>query len=149
MAGLSHYYSRAKAGLMGINPHEATQLGEDWMIAGGTGLVLGLISASIGGLDKKIAGFTIPVDGLAAFGLALGGLMMRSPELKVASIAAGGSAATRTFEAFFKKSLGAHGDLDALQGGGLDALQDPYQLHAGWGYGYGQDDRLVEAARSL
>lgn len=145
MAGLSHYYGRAKSGLMNINPHEATQLGEDWLIAGATGMMLGLVSASIGGLEKDIAGFKVPVDGLFAFGLGAAGLAMRSPELRTASVAAGGSAATRTFEAFFKKALNAHGDFDSSD---IPFGHDPHQLSAG-GYAYGADDRLIEAARSL
>lgn len=135
---------------MNINPAEAVQLGEDWMIAAGTGAVLGLMSAATGGMDKKIFGMEIPMDGLAAFGLALAGLSLRSPELKVASIAAGGSAATRTFENFFKKTV-AHGDFD--QGNipfGYGWGGEPNQLGVGGfgSYGMGQD-RLVEAARLL
>jgi hypothetical protein len=122
---LAHYYAKGKAGLMGINTGEAVQHGEDLLIAGGTGLVLGAISASIGGLDHSVAGMKVPVDGMASVGLALAGLAMRSPELKVASVAAGGSASTRWFESFFKKSLGAHGDFD-----GSDI---PF------GYGYGHE----------
>lgn len=147
MSSLSHYYGRAKAGLMGINPNEAVQLGEDWMIAAGTGAVLGLMSAATGGMDKKIFGMEVPMDGLAAFGLALAGLSLRSRELQVASIAAGGSAATRTFEALFKKTVTA-GDFDQSDipfGWG----HEPAQMGTG-GFGFGMhQDRLVEAARHL
>lgn len=145
--GLSHYYSKAKGGLMGINPREATQLGEDWLIAGGTGLVLGLVSASIGGLDKTVAGMSVPVDGMAAFGFAIAGLAAGSPELKTASIAAGGSAATRTFEKFFKKSFKANGDFEGEADYGYGA--EPAQLQDQYGYGYGHEDRLVAAAANL
>jgi hypothetical protein len=147
---LAHYYSRAKGGLMNIDSKEAVQLGEDLLIAGGTGLVLGAISASIGGLDHHVAGMPVPVDGLASMGLALAGLSMRSPELKVASIAAGGSAATRTFEALFKRSLGAHGDFDGNDipfGYGME----PRSLNSGGSsqqYGYGSDS-LSRAAEIL
>jgi len=148
--GLTHYYHRAKQGLMGINPHEATQLGEDWMIAGATGAVLGLMSAATGGMDLKIAGLTVPKDGLAAFALALGGLTMGSKELKVASIAAGGAASSRVFEGFFKKSFGAHGDFD---GNDIPFGADPMQLGSGGvghGFGWGAErDRLIEAAANL
>jgi hypothetical protein len=144
MSSLSHYYSSAKSGLGKINPVEATELGEDMLIAGGTGAVLGLISAAKGGsLDMTIAGMSIPIDGLMSFGLGLAGLSMKSKELKVAAIAAGGSAATRTFAGFFKKGLAAHGDLDAANeafGG------DDHQY--GWGADAGHD-RLVEAAKFL
>lgn len=146
MSGLAHYYHKAKGGLMGINPREATQHTEDLLIAGGTGLVLGLVSASINGLDKKIAGFNVPVDGLASAGLAVAGLMMGSPELKVASIAAGGSASTRFFEGFFKKTMGAHGDFDSSDipfGYGAE----PQQLQDQYGYGYGEDRLMAAAAR--
>ncbi len=144
MASLSHYYSSAKHGLGAINPVEATELGEDMLIAGGTGAVLGLISAAKGGsLDMTIAGMSIPIDGLMSFGLGLAGLSLKSKELKTAAIAAGGSAATRTFSAFFKKGLAAHGDLDAAnEAFGNDGMQ----------YGWGADashDRLVEAAKFL
>lgn len=147
--GLSHYYSKAKGGLMGINPREATQLGEDWMIAGGTGLVLGLVSASIGGLDKQVAGMAVPVDGLAAAGLAIAGLAIGSPELKTASIAAGGSAATRTFEKFFKKSFAANGEGDFEGENEYSYGAEPAQLQDQYGYGYGHEDRLVAAAANL
>jgi len=149
MSSLSHYYGKAKSGLMNINPHVAGQLAEDWMIAGGTGLLLGLMSAATGGMDKKIAGFDVPMDGVAAAGLAIMGLGLHVPELKVASIAAGGSASTRTFEKFFKKSLGAHGDFDSSDiPFGSDG--DYPQLPA-YAYGWGSDsqDRLVEAAKHL
>lgn len=147
-SSLSHYYSRAKSGLMGINPREATQLGEDWLIAGGTGAILGLVSASIGGLDKQVAGMNVPIDGLAAGGLALAGLALGIPELKTASVAAGGSASTRVFEKFFKKSLGAHGDEDFDATYGYAYGAEPYQLQDEYGYGWGQDS-LVEAAANL
>lgn len=147
MSSLSHYYSRAKGGLMKINPNEAVQLGEDWMIAAGTGAVLGLMSAATGSMDVKIFGMEVPMDGLAAFGLALAGLSLRSNELKVASIAAGGSASSRWFESFFKKTA-AHGDFDGSDvpfGWGAE----PAQLGMG-GFGFGaSQDRLVEASRLL
>jgi hypothetical protein len=146
MSSLSHYYSKAKGGLMNINPHEAVQLGEDLAIAGGTGAILGAMAAATGGMDKQILGMTVPMDGLASLGLAVAGLSIRSPELKVASIAAGGSAASRTFERLFKKTF-AHGDFDA-ENIPFGYGEDPAQLEAGYGYGYGQD-RLVEAAAAL
>lgn len=147
MSSLSHYYAKAKGGLMNINPHEAVQHGEDMAIAGATGAVLGLMAASTGGMDKTILGVKVPMDGAASVVLALAGLSIRSPELKTASIAAAGSASARTFEGLFRK-MTAHGDFDADDipfGYGAD---DPEQLDAGYGYGYGQD-RLVEAAANL
>lgn len=163
---LAHHYARAKAGMMGINPKEATEHGERLLIAGATGGVLGLISASTGGLDKKIAGLNVPVDGLASLGLSVAGLAMHSPELLTASIAAAGSASTRTFEGIFKKGLGAHGDYD---GNDIPFGAETPQLNAGFGFGdgghghlpaasgqfsagFGFDsgrDRLVEAAKAL
>jgi hypothetical protein len=136
MVALSEYYGRAKAGIAGINPAEAADLGEDWLIAGATGAALGALSAMGGGLDKKVAGFPVPLDGVASAALALGGLLTHSKELKVASIAAAGSASTRAFEKIFKKGVGAHGELDE----GTLSL----------GYGAeGSHDRLVEAAKYL
>lgn len=147
MSSLSHYYSKAKGGLMNINPHEAVQMGEDLAIAGVTGAALGLMAAATGGMDKTILGVKVPMDGVASLALATVGLSIRSPELKVAAIAAGGSAAARTFEGLFRK-MTAHGDFDADDipfGYGAD---EPDQLEAGYGYGWGQD-RLVEAAANL
>jgi len=138
MASLAHYYGRAKAGIAGINPVEATDLMEDWMIAGATGAGLALMSVSSKGLDAKLGGITIPLDGLAAIGLGVAGLSLHSKELKVASIAAGGAASARVFAGFFKKGLGTHGELD----------EGTYALGAGWG-AEGEHDRLVEAARYL
>lgn len=148
MASLSHYYSRAKGGIAAINPAQMAELGEEWLIAGATGAVLGMVSASIGGLDKTVAGMPVPVDGAMSVALGLASLSMRSPELRTASIAAGGSAATRTFEKFFKKALGAHGEFD-----GDAAL--PQFPGAGYGYGWGAEngngfaDPLARAAAGL
>ena len=128
MASLSHYYGKAKSSLIGINTKDMVELGEDYLIVGATGAVLGLISSSLGGLDKTVAGMPVPVDGAVSLGLGLAALSTRSQELRIASIAAGGSAATRTFEKFFKKAMGAHGEFD---GAGLP------QFTAGYGYGYG------------
>jgi hypothetical protein len=150
MSSLSHYYSNAKRGLGGINSVEAVQLGEEFLITGGTGAVLGLIAASKGGsLDMKIAGMNVPIDGLLSFGLGLAGLSIRSKELKIASIAAGGSAATRTFTNFFKKGVGVAGD----EISGEDFGFGEHEQFAGSSqYGWGSDashDRLVEAAKYL
>ena len=161
MAGLSHYYGRAKESFAGINPKEATEHGEKMLIAGGTGLVLGLTSAIMGGLDHKILGMNVPVDGLASFGLAAAGLALHSPELLTASIAAGGSASTRSFEAIFKKGMGAHGDFDSTDipfgfGYGTPQLQNGFtagspQVNGQFsaGFGFGGEDKIAEAARSL
>ena len=155
---LSHYYGRAKAGLMGINPKEATEHAEKLLIAGGTGAALGLMSAGLGGLDHKIFGMNVPVDGLASLALALGGLTMNSPELCTASVAAAGSASTRAFESFFKKSLGAHGEFDYVgtqMGFGFGAAgsmgQNRQMGQFGGQFGFGEDgkDRLIEAAKAL
>jgi len=152
--------------MMNINPREATDHAEKMLIAGGTGAVIGMISASTGGLDKKIAGLTVPVDGLLSFGLSLAGLGMHSPELLTASIAAAGSASARTFEGFFKKGLGAHGDFDGNDipfgteypqlgfgdggHGHVPAMAGQFggQFSAGFGFG-SERDRLVEAAKAL
>lgn len=141
---LTHYYSSAKGSIAGISPVEATELGEDWLIAGAAGAAIGLMSAAKNGvLDAKVAGMTVPLDGLFAAGLGLAGLAMHSPELRTASVAAGGAASARVFSSFFKKGLAAHGDVE----------ENP-QLAAGYGaeYGWGADadhDRLVEAAKYL
>jgi hypothetical protein len=127
-----------------ISGKELTEIGEDMVIAGATGAVLGLISASLGGLDKTVAGMPVPVDGALSVGLAFAGAGMRSQELRLASVAAGGSAATRTFEKFFKKAMGAHGEFD----GQAEIPQFP---GAGYGYGWGFEsgDRLAAAAQAL
>jgi hypothetical protein len=131
MSGLAHYYGKAKAGLMGINHKQAEEHGKQLLVAGGTGAVLGLISAVTGGLDKKIAGFEVPVDGVASLALSVAGLATRSPELLTASVAAAGSASTRSFEAIFKKTMGAHGDIDS----GMAMGFGHQQLQAGYGFG--------------
>lgn len=144
MSSLSHYYGKAKGGIAGINPVEATELGEDMLIATGTGALLGLISAAKGGnLDIKLAGMTVPVDGLVSFGLGVAGLGIRSKELKIAAIAAGGAASTRVFSKFFAKGLAAHGELEDAVHGEFGA-SDEY----GWGADAGHD-KLVEAAKFL
>ena len=153
MSSLAHYYSKAKGGLMNINPEQAVQHGENLMIAAGTGLALGLVSASIGGLDHDVAGMPVPVDGLATLALSAVGLSIRSPELLTASIATMGSASTRAGEKFFKKALGAHGDFDSndLQLG-MGWGQEPQAMPANaseYGWGWGSDDRLSQAAHRL
>lgn len=160
MAGLAAYYSKAKGGIGNINPKEMAQLGEDWALAGVTGLVLGLTSASIGGLDKNIAGFQIPIDGAASIISGIVGLSSGSQELRTASIAAAGSASTRTFEKFFKKALNVHGEdddgfYDQLPPGyGADygALEEDNDYgYTGHGFGFGNEsaDPLLAAARHL
>lgn len=152
---LSHYYGRAKGGLMNIDPKQATDHVENLLITGGTGMVLGMVSAAIGGLDHSVAGMPVPVDGIASGFLSVAGLAMRSPELLTASIAAGGSASTRVFEKFFKKALGAHGDFDGGDvpfGWGQEASQLPQGNPNEYGYGWGSDrtgDRLQHAAANL
>jgi hypothetical protein len=146
MASLTHYYSRAKSGMASINGAQLAEIGEDMVIAGVTGAALGFISASIGGLDKTVAGMPVPVDGAVSFALAFAGAGMRSQELRIASIAAGGSAATRTFEKFFKKAMGAHGE--------FDSMAEVPQLGYGYGYGWGGEasgvqDPLIRAGQNL
>ncbi len=143
-----------KAGIGSINPEEAAQLAEDWLIVAATGAGVGLISGAIGGLDHKIAGFTVPVDGLVAGGLGLFGLMTGNHYLKLASVAAGGSAAVRTFERFFKAGFKVKGEFEDLGSGmmGISGHRFHGQLPAygpGVGFGVGAQDRLVEAAKYL
>lgn len=151
MASMTEYYGRMKSGVGSINPKDMAQLGEDYMIVAASGLAVGLISGAIGGLDKKIAGFNVPVDGLLSLGLGFMGLQMKGNSgqaLKVASIAIGGSASVRTFERFFKGAFGVHGEFNELPG-----RQAPKQLGTGFGRGFGfgmsQNDRLIDAARYL
>jgi len=165
--GLTDFYKSAKGKMGGIDAKEATQLAEDWMIAGGTGAIIGLIASSAGGLDHTVAGLKVPVDGVLSVGLGLASLTMNSPELRVASIAAAGSASARTFQGIFSKSLGAHGDFEGDIPGqfhghhGHHALppadagygfgESPVgQGQFGSGFGFGSDrDRLIEAAKAL
>lgn len=147
MAGLAAYYGRAKGGSLDLrNIYE--ELGQDWLITAATGAGVALISAAVGGLDKKIFGFPVPIDGLASVGLGIAGLQMGGETgqmLKVASIAAGGSAAVRTFEGIFKRGFGVTGELEDLGSSGFSALP-PY---GSWGFGSSERDRLVEAAKYL
>lgn len=141
MASMSSYYARAKGGIANINPAEMAQFSEDMMLAGATGLGLGFISASIGGLDKEVAGLQIPIDGLAALGLGLFGLSNRTPEINKAAIAAMGSVSTRMSERFFKRAFGVHGE-----GDDLPALSSDYAYGYDWG---AEGDPLLMAAQGL
>ena len=129
------------------------------MIAAAAGAGIGLVSASIGGLDKKIAGLPVPVDGAIAVGLGMAGLSMGGESgkiLKIASIAAGGSAAVRTFEALLKSGLHVKGELEDLGGGyggmgwgGLPFHGQHPLVGPGVGFGQASSDRLVESAKYL
>ena len=155
MASLMEYYGRSKSGFGSMHPRDMTQLGEDWLITAAAGAGVGLVSASIGGLDKTIAGVSVPVDGLIAIGLGFAGLQMGGDTgkmLKIASIAAGGSAAVRTFEAFFKRGLKVKGEFEELGSGSgwqLGAGGPLPQFGPGVGFGNADQDRLVAAARYL
>ena len=124
MAAMTHYYGRMKGSIESINPKDMSQLTEDWLITAAAGAGIGLVSAAVGGLDKNIMGFNVPVDGLISIALGAAGLMdhanqKRSSILKIASIAAGGSAAVRTFEKFFKSNMhgvfGIKGEFEDLR----------------------------------
>lgn len=157
MTSLTMYYGRMKHGFGTINPAEAAQLGEDWLIAAATGAGLGLMSAALGGLDQKVFGVSVPVDGLVSVGLGVVGLQMGGESgqlLKIASIAAGGSAAVRTFESFFKSGLRVKGDFEDLGSSGFgDHRQMGYGgvplVGPGVGFGAAAQDRLVEASKYL
>lgn len=142
MADLSSYYENARKSIAGIDPNEAADMFEDGVVIGATGATLGLMSAAFGGLDAKVAGFSVPVDGLISAGLAVASLATKNKQLKVAAIAAGGSASTRTFQAFFKKGFGAHGEFsEGVARMGFGSLPQ-------WGAD-STHDRLVEKARNL
>jgi hypothetical protein len=160
MGSLVEYYHHAKGGFANIDPKDMAQLGEDWMVTAATGAGVGLISAAFGGLDKKVAGFPVPLDGLISVGLGFTGLSMKGDvgrALTIASIAAGGSAAVRTFETFFKRGFKVKGEFEDLGGGlgwqlGMGGVpfhgQQPL-VGAGVGFGQADQDRLVAAARYL
>ena len=159
MTGMTEYYGRMKRGIENINPQDMSELSEDCMIAVATGAGVGLISSMVGGLDKKIMGFNVPVDGLISIGLGVGCLMTHNRKyssiMKIASIAAGGSAAVRTFEKFFKTNgihLGIKGEFEDIGRRGIGYRGYPglpgYQDRGGFAYGASQD-ALVEAARYL
>lgn len=161
-SSLTSYYGRMKSGVASINPEDMAQLGEDWMITAAAGAGVGLISAAIGGLDKKIAGFNVPVDGLVSLGLGFAGLQMGGDTgklLKIASIATGGSAAVRTFEKFFKGGFKVKGDFEDLSSsyrlpppGRFGGHLPPYQhqfVGPAMGFGATAQDRLVEMAQYL
>ena len=155
MASLSHYYGSARSAFGSINPDDAWKLGEEWGIgaiaaAGAVG-----IAAAVGGMDKKVFGMPVPVDGAMAVGLGLFALSSKSKELRVASIALGGSAAVRTFSKLFGAKLGLHGEIDDWTSSGYSGMGFGFGNAATQfspGYGWGQDlshDRLVEAAKYL
>jgi hypothetical protein len=159
MPSMTDYYGRMKSGFGSIDAKDMAQLGEDYMVVAATGAGVGLLSGAMGGLDHKIAGFTVPLDGLVSIGLGMAGLQMKGDTgriLKIASIAAGGSAAVRTFERFFKAGFSAKGEFEDL-GSGMMGISG-YRVHGqlpggqygpGVGFGAGAQDRLVEASRYL
>ena len=152
MAGsLTGYYGRVKSGVGTISTEDMGELGADYGIVAVAGVGIGLLSASVGGLDKEVAGITVPLDGIAALGLGLAGLKTTgdiSRMFKVASIAAGGSAAVRTFEGFFKKGFGVRGDFTDLDHDRLPGYEGMYGPTT-FAFGQGAQDRLVAAARYL
>lgn len=156
MPSMTEYYGRMKSGLGSIDPKDMAQLSEDWMIATATGAAIGLMSGALGGLDKKIAGFNVPLDGLLGLGLGFFGLQAGGDTgkvMKIASIAAGGSAAVRTFEKFFKAGFKVKGEFEDLGSSGISGYLpgrlNQSQFGPGVGFGIGAQDRLVEAARYL
>lgn len=154
MASLSEYYGNMKAGVGSIDPQDMAQLGEDWMVTAAAGAGIGLVSAALGGLDKKIAGVTVPVDGLIAVGLGVTGLQMSGQSgqfLKLASIAAGGSAAVRTFEKFFKAGFKVKGDFEDIHPMQLPGRfgSESQVFGPGVGFGLSDQDALVEASKYL
>ena len=160
MTALSHYYGKMKHSITDIDPIEGRILGEDLMVATAAGAGIALISATTGGLDKKIHGFDVPIDGLISVALGVGGLMTHHHRyahvMKVASIAAGGSAAVRTFEKFFRsnlQNLGVKGEFEDLGSRGIGYRGYPglqgYAPGPGIAYGASPQDRLVDAARYL
>lgn len=141
-----------KNAIAGIDPADVAELGEDYMIVAATGLGVGFLSGAIGGLDKKVAGFTVPVDGLLSLALGGLGLHLRNDMLKTASIAMGGSASVRTFERFFKGAFHVKGEFEDLSSGGgfFGGQRQPNQLMSpGVGFGASAQDALVEAAKYL
>lgn len=163
MASLLEHWGANKG--FGLGKKRATEeelemLGLDYVAVAATGAGLGLMSAALGGLDHKVFGFTVPVDGLVSIGLGVLGLKTEGEIgriIKVASCAAGGSAAVRTFEGFFKRGLHVKGEFEDLGGGyggmGFGALGNGHQQYmlgqGAVGFGQAEQDRLVNAARYL
>jgi hypothetical protein len=160
MVAMTRYYGRMKGEFHSPSSEETAELTQDWLVTAATGAAVGLASATLGGMDKKIGGFNVPIDGLMSVALGVGGLVTRNHKyaqiMKVASIAAGGSAAVRTFEKFFRSNihLGVKGEFEDLGRHGIGELGVSghgrrHALHSGYGYGASAQDRLVEAARYL
>lgn len=153
MAGsLTGYYGRAKDSISidNIKPRDVQELGGEYMIVAAAGAGVAFAGTLLGGLDKEVLGFPVPVDGLISVGLGVAGLATtgRMGEvLKTASIAAGGSAAVRTFEGFFKRGFGVKGDFTDLDADRLPGYQGAYGPT--FAFGQGAQDRLVAAARYL
>jgi hypothetical protein len=149
MASLTEYYGQTKAGIANIDPEDMAELGEDYLVVAATGAAVAMTGTLFGGLDKEVLGFPVPLDGVISVGLGVIGLSMRSDALKVASIAAGGSAAVRTFEGFFKRGFGVKGELEEVgrHYGGLPGYEGPYGPT--FAFGQSAQDRLVAAARYL
>lgn len=161
MASLLEHWSANKGfgvGKKKITEEDFELLAMDYGAVAATGLGLALASSALGGLDHKLFGLTLPVDGLISVGLGVVGLKTEGEMgrlIKVASCAAGGSAAVRTFERILKSGIGVKGEFEDLQGGygGLGWGGAPFhgqrQLGAGYGFGQQHQERLVEAAKYL
>jgi hypothetical protein len=150
MPSLAQYYGHAKTSVGEINPKDMAQLGEDYLVVAATGAGVGMMSAMLGGLDKQVLGFPVPLDGVASLVLGYAGLAMKGDTgkaLKIASIAAGGSAAIRTFEGFFKKGFGVKGELEDFSNTGMPGYQGAFGPT--FAFGQSAQDRLVQSARYL
>ncbi len=153
MAGsLTGYYGRAKGAMSfdNIDPRDVKELGTEYMIVAAAGAGVAFAGTLLGGLDKEVLGFPVPVDGLISVGLGVVGLATpgkMGDALKVASIAAGGSAAVRTFEGFFKRGFGVKGDFTDLNADRLPGYEGTYGPT--YAFGAGAQDRLVAGARYL
>jgi hypothetical protein len=153
MVALTEYYGRAR-GHGSLDLRDLwDELSPDWLVTAATGAGLGMLSAALGGLDVKIFGFPVPVDGLASLGLGVAGVYMGGETgglLKIASIAAGGSAAVRTFEGIFRRGFKVTGELEDLGGSGFTPAINPYG-GSSWGLGFGrpEQDALINAAKYL
>jgi hypothetical protein len=149
-ASLTGYYHQAGLSIGRIRSEDVEELGKDYMAVAATGAAIAFLGTAVGGLDKEIFGVTVPVDGLFSVALGAASLKVRGEPgnlLKVASIAAGGSAAVRTFEGFFKRGFGVKGDFTDLQHDRLPGYEGTYGPT--FGFGGPAQDRLVVAARYL
>jgi hypothetical protein len=112
MPSLVDYYNASRAPAPIEQP--TAELGEALAIAAGTGAALAFVAAvDPDGLGFDVSCFKVPIDGAIGLGLGAASVSIKSPELRIASLAAIGAASARTFSRIFMRAPHAGLDFDA------------------------------------